>query len=184
MANPLIKNQVVRFLARIVAGGLVATGVIAGGIRLAEFNSAGSPSPSATYIARDYVNVFCSATGGNVKTSYNGLTGTGAKYNTCIVRNPLAALGAGSGVITRASLEMGNNPAGVGFDCGFVKGVNAGSGSELFNGVVLATGAIAFRGTGSFLWNGADYVKCGTLDDPTAGFSARLRLEYSDIYGE
>jgi hypothetical protein len=168
MATTTLRRQVVSYAARVAFIGLVATGAIGGGIRLGEFNSAGAPS-TTTYVARDFLNVFVSGTGGNVKSN-NYAAVAGAKYDAVLVANPLAAIGGGSGVITNIRLEVASNPASASFDCGFVKAANAGTGTEIF--------------PGGLVWNGADYIKCGSLTNPTSSFSGRLRIEYSDLFSE
>lgn len=113
-------------------------------------------------------DVTCTATGGL------------AKYDTCITANPLSS----TGVVVRAQLELGNNPAGGTFDCGFVKAANSATGTTLIENSVSATGANSYYTTGTAHWNGADFIKCGTITPPTSPFTAHLRIWYTDTFGE
>lgn len=122
------------------------------------------------------LTVSCTGTGGNVKVS------GGAKYDTCITASPLSTTGA----IKEVSLAISASPAAVGFDCGFVKGFVSGTGTSFTNlgNFTSATGSIFRFGTGSLRWNSADYIKCGTLTNPTSSFSAKLRVELYDDTSE
>ena len=120
--------------------------------------------------------VDCTGTGGNVKVS------GGAKYNTCIVGNPLTTTGA----IQSISLMVSASPVAVGVDCGFVKSLSSGTGTAFTNlgNVATATGLTLTFSTGSLQWNSADYIKCGTLGTPTTSFAAKLRVQYFDTTAE
>lgn len=124
--------------------------------------------------------VTCTATGGNVKV--NNM----AKYDTCISPQ-FSKFGFGSGVLLAefSSLEIGNSPTVVGIDCGFVKAAVSGTGTSLVNNFQTSTGGIVRFNTGTtIVVNGADYIKCGTLTNPTTPFTAVLKLTFRDLFGE
>ncbi len=118
--------------------------------------------------------VTCTATGGL------------AKYDTCISPQ-FSKFGIGSGVLVAemSSLEIGNSPISVGIDCGVVKATSTASGSSLVNNYQTATGSIVRFTTGAtVVVNGADYIKCGSLTNPTSPFTARLKFVFWDLFGE
>jgi len=118
--------------------------------------------------------VTCTGTGGNVKVGAGAAAG--AKYDTCIVKNPLTTTGS----IQSISLMVSASPVAVGVDCGFVKGLVSGTGTSFTNlgNIATGTGLTFTFGTGSLQWNSADYIKCGTLGTPTTSFAAKLRVQY------
>jgi len=125
----------------------------------------------------------CTATGGNVKVGAGAAAG--AKYDTCIIPPLLSSTGA----IKEISLHVVNSPFVVGVDCSYVKDRVSGTGSAFIgtSNITTATGGI-FRvfGSGAVTsrWNSADFIKCGTLADPTSSFSAKLRVEFYDDQSE
>ncbi len=153
------------------AGGLnFATNGTQSGVTLFDNNVVGLGTYSVT----------CTGTGGNVKV------GGGAKYDTCIIPPLLTTTGA----IKRIDLMVSASPTGaIGIDCGFVKGRVAGTGTS-FTGISnfqTSSGSIAtVYGSGAVgaRWNSADFIKCGTLTNPTTGFAAKLRVEYFDDTSE
>lgn len=133
-------------------------------------------NPDTTVVGDGRVEVKCTGTGGNVKVS------GGAKYDTCIIAPQLTDTGS----IQTVELEIIAAPANVNIDCGFVKGTEAGTGTAFtnFNNKASGTGARIVFSTGSLRWNSVDYVKCGTLTNPTSAFDAVLRVDYRDDYSE
>ena len=130
--------------------------------------------------------VTCTATGGNVKVGAGAAAG--AKYDTCLMQNPLSTTGA----IQSVSLMVSGSEVAAGIDCGFVKGAVSGTGTSFTNigNVATGTGLTFTFGTGSLQWNAVDYIKCGTLTTlgPSGtsglGFSAKLRVQYFDTTAE
>jgi len=185
---PLLGNRYVRFVTRIVTGGLAvlaAAGVgglsatIIGGNSLPDFTTAGLESPSRTYVSNEEANVFVTATGG-LKVS------GAAKYSAACIPNPLARLtpSQGSGVVIRLSYENITNPSALSGDIGFVKDCGSGTGTTFVNNTCTATGCVDIYTAGTALWNGADFIKFGTIMTVNSAFSARIRLLYEDIAGE
>lgn len=110
-------------------------------------------------------------------------TGGVATYDTCLFDNPLS----GSGVLHRIQLEIGNAPVGSGdIDCSIVTAAGSATGTSLpnMNNVVAISGAVAVYSTGSQVMQAGDFIKCGTLTNVTSSFTARLRIWYSDLFGE
>lgn len=126
-------------------------------------------------------SVPCSATGGNVKTSYDGTTGTGAKYNTCLSAMPFTTTGA----LTYINLSCGSVPKALAGDLSIVKGRVAGSGVSLrnFGDITLGTGATFNFGTGVTMVAPSDFVKFNTLTTPGSAVDCKLRLRGFDKYG-
>jgi hypothetical protein len=171
-------NQKVRWNARTVIGGLITAFVIGGaGYSMAEFNSAGKPSPSVTVVAEEAVYAFVAGTGS-----------TTIKYPAVCIPNPLASLSPsqGTGIVMRVQYEGGNNPAGVGGDIGFVKscGNAGGSGNTLIDNVCTSTGCVSTYTTGTALWNGADFIKFTPRANLTSGYTGRIKVWYGDVFGE
>src|SRR4051794_18884842 len=106
-----LANQKTYTLGRIVLGGLIAAGIVGGGFKLFDFNSAGAPSATVTYVAQDSLNAYATATGS-----------TTIKYPSICVPNPLLGLATASGTVVRLSYQNISNPTGVGGDIGFTKG--------------------------------------------------------------
>ncbi len=163
------------------AGGLLtaAAGIgLTGVVNFAAPNgtSSGAILQLAGTTVKQIYQTDCTGTGGNVKVS------NGAKYDTCIMPNPLST----SGAIQSISLMVSANPASAALDCGFVKARLGGSGSAVtnLNSIGASSGALAYFGTGTLRWNGADFLKCGTLTDPTSSFAAKLRVEFYDDTSE
>lgn len=124
--------------------------------------------------------VTCTATGGNVKVGAGAAAG--AKYDTCLMQNPLSTTGA----IKRIDLMISASPVAAGIDCGFVKGAVSGTGTSFTNlgNIATGTGLTLTFSTGSLQWNSVDYIKCGTLTVPTTPFAAKLQVEYFDTTAE
>lgn len=174
MSPETLRTQKTFSLGRIVLGGLIAAGLIGGGVKVAEFNTVGAPSPSVTFVARDFVNAFVTATGS-----------TTVKYPAACIQNPLLALASASGTVVRLTYENGNNPNAAAGDIGFVKGCgdSFGSGSTLFDNTCTGTGCVSAYTTGTASWNSADYIKFTLSKNPTAAFTARIRLQYEQRFG-
>lgn len=117
--------------------------------------------------------VSCVGTGGLLATS----------YDTCLIPPLLTT----SGTIVRLTLMTSYQPVSTPIDCGFVKSRRSATGSTFtnFNSVSGTGGSLtAFFGTGAIRWNGADFIKCGTIATPTASYSAKLRVDYFDDTSE
>lgn len=178
------RNKVVGWaVGGIAVLGLIANGVVGGGFRLPEFNSAGAPSPTATYPAFEPFNAFITATGSTSNT---------LRYAATCIPNPLVGLtpNLGSGGLLVLSYQGGNNPAGIGGDIYFTKDCNdkttTGS-TVIINDFPTNTGGTVtwFASTGGEkLWNGAEYIKVVFRGNPTSSYTGRLRGFYMDIYGE
>lgn len=124
----------------------------------------------------------CTATGGNVKTSFDGTTGTGAKYNTCLLANPLTT----SGTLFDISIKCGSAVAkALPGDLSIVKGRTAGSGTALknFSNVSLGSGAYFLFSTGATVIPGGSFLKFNTLTAPGATADCKLRARLYDLYG-
>lgn len=118
-------------------------------------------------------------------------TGGQATYDTLIFCSPYDANAAargfktGTGIVhDTLSLALIKNPAQNKLDCAVVAGPGTATGStrlHLFEDV-SGTGTVVFTETG-FLLGPSECVKCGTLTDPTADFSAELRgsMTYTNL---
>jgi hypothetical protein len=162
---------------KVYVGTQEALGIAAGGLNFVTNGSqSGAVVKDNGTVAFGTRIVTCTGTGGNVKVS------GGAKYDTCIVANPLTTTGA----IQSISLMVSASPVAVGIDCGFVKGLNSGTGTAFTNlgNMATGTGLTLTFSTGSLQWNPVDYIKCGTLGTPTTSFAAKLRVQYFDTTSE
>jgi hypothetical protein len=178
MAN--LGQQMWKIATRLLLGGAIATGVVGGGIRLFDFSSSGSVNQrtTASTVAADWLNIFVTASGSAT-----------LNYPATCVTNPLAGLGLGSGTVVRLTYQVGNNPSASEADIGFVKNcadhaLATGSGQDLINNSCSATGCVSTYTTGTANWNGADKIKVTIKEDPTSSYTARLRLQYEDLFGE
>jgi hypothetical protein len=169
-----LANQKTFTLGRIVLGGLIAAGLIGGGFKLADFNSAGAPSSTVTYVAQDFFNAYATATGS-----------TTIRYPSVCITNPLLGLAAASGTVVRLSYQNIANPTGIGGDIGFTKGCgdSFGSGQSLINDTCTGTGCRSYYTTGTAGWNSADKIKFTLRNTVPAGFSARIRATYEQNAG-
>lgn len=180
---------------RIILGGAVATALVGGGIRLAEFDDSGTVIENRTFITEDWYNARISASGGVVE------------YDALLVQNPLLSLSgatvgtnAGSGLLLIVSYENIKNPNANSLDICYVRAAmtatGSGKGCIMENTctstgciqIAVLTGSVAAGGSSNWAkWVGTDYIK---VVQPTriatynAGFDARLRFKLHDIAGE
>lgn len=166
------------------AASTPVTGVNGGAISVPDFTAAGVASKTLRAPMLVPFNAFGTASGGNVKV--NG----GAKYAAFCIPNPLTKLSTnfGSGALTNAlSFQMGPNASNVSYDVTFEKSCNAGSGGVVIaNNLQLGSGAVLTL-SGTRLpqtWNGADYIRAGTLSVPNATTTMRVRGFLMDVFGE
>lgn len=166
------------FVQRLILGGIIFTvggfSVLGGERLMNDYDTTGVPVDS-TYVADADFNVYCTGTGGL------------AKYDACIIKNPVTARqqAAGSGLILTLCLEIGRNPAGGSFDVTKVSGPGAASG-------IILPGLDNVTGTGSYAcmtsppqgWGSGVHLSVKSLTNPTSSFTARLRGTYRDVFGQ
>lgn len=177
MGNIFSRNITQR--GKMTVGGLIAAGVVAGGIFLNNLSTDGEERMSDPFPAFLPMVIDVSATGSTSATQ---------KYDAYCGDSPLKALGAGSGLIIRAVHHNIRNPAGASMDVGFVEdcGDKTASGSQLFDNTCTSTGCVNVYTTGTLPWSTASggKLKVTISKDPTASFDAKLTLWMEDILGE
>jgi hypothetical protein len=102
------------------------------------------------------------------------------------VRNPVTQRNnsAGSGVLLTLSFEVGNNPAGGGFDVVKATSANSSSGtSVIFDNFAGASGSWIDLAD-PIGWGSGEYIIVKSLTDATSSFTGRLRGTYRDLYGQ
>ncbi len=185
-----LREQASKLTGRIIIGGAIATAVIGGGIRMADFDDSGNVIENRTFIAEDLLNIDLTSSGGVVQ------------YDAAIVSNPLLAVdgtrggtNAGSGVILYVMYQNIRNPKAVSHDICFVTGTLTATGATkscVLQNTCTATGCISMAvltltsgvPDRQFLWNGADKLKAVTMGGVDTSFDARIRLKYADLAGE
>lgn len=175
---PIVTNAATKFiyvLCSVVLAGVFgtssatpgATGVNGGAIYVPEFGTTGVISRSAKTPIIVAFEAFARANTGS----------TTIKYPSICFRNPLNALGKGSGSIVRLALYNGANPTAISGDVGLTKGCgnSFGSGSVvLINDLATASGSRAYYTTGTQTIGSDDYIKFTPSGVLAPGFTARL----------
>jgi hypothetical protein len=167
----------VTLAARIFIGSGNTTGVNGGPISVPDFTTAGIEAQRTSIPIRFPFAAFVKG----------GTGSTTIKYPAACFRNPLYAIGKGSGTILRLKYHNGANPSGVGGDIGLVSscGDSGGSGSTLLiDNTCTSSGCTSTYSTGTQDWNGAMYVKFTPRAALAAGFTARITGEVEDVWGE
>ena len=160
---------------------------------MADYTSTAGKSATSFRLIDLPINAWANASGSlTVKTTgKDGFAGT--KYAAICIPNPLRKMGTGtgrtflnrgSGSILVAQYTADASPAAIGGDIGFVKSCNAnGTGTDLFDNVVTATGATdqwVANGTNKKIWQGNEYIKLGLRGNPTSAYQARLFILMTD----
>lgn len=129
-----------------------------------------NPYPSqiaSTFPYQTYFSTTCTATGGL------------AAYDTCLLQNPYNSsassygLTTGTGVVRYLQFDLIANPSAGKIDCTKVSAAGSATGGTLLVTDASATGAVATYTT-AFTMTPTDSIKCGSLTNPTASFSAKL----------
>lgn len=156
------------------------TGVNGGAIMVPDFNTSGVESRTVRVPVRLPFVAYVRGTGS-----------TTLRYGAACFPNPLKAMGKGSGVLLRLAVYVGNSPAGLGGDVGFVKSCaghaandNTASGDTLINNVATGTGAHSEYTTGTADWNQDDFIKFTPRGNLTTSYTARIEGEVQDNWGE
>ena len=179
MARPILNQQTFNKLGRYLLTMLVATGVVGGGIRMAEFTSVGSVDPNSdnATVASDWLYAFVTQTGSDT-----------LKYPATCIESPLEDLGLGSGGFLSIGYEVDDNPAEISADVVLTTDCtdHNSSGTLIPNhdNVGSASGSHAFYGSGFLVWNPDYKIKVILKGDPTSSYSARVKVNYRDIYGK
>ena len=189
---PTLGTRLYYYLGSVLFGGMSSTASstldttsVAGfTVALPKFASATTLTPvtNSTASAFPYKGTFVGYLRGTGSTTL--------RYGAGCFRNPLNALGAGSGIVARLDYHAGNNPAGLGGDIGFVKSctghsaANTNSGSDLINDTCTATGCVSSYTTATAAFNGADYIKFTPRGNLTSSYTGRITVEIVNIWGE
>lgn len=161
---------------KLVVGGLIAAGVIGGGIFLPKLSTTGSETNQAFAAFLPIV----------ADVTATGSTSTSARYDAACITNPLYGLGLGSGSVVRLTYHNVTSPAAIGGDIGFVSACDSksASGAGLIDNVCTATGCISTYTTGTALWNAAEKIKLTLRGDPTSSYDAKITVWVEDVLGE
>lgn len=133
-------------------------------------DTAQNPYPSlvaGTFPYNTYFTTTCTATGGL------------AAYDTCLLQTPFNSsassygLTTGTGVVRYLQLDVIANPAGGKIDCTVNNATRTATGGTLRFTDVSGTGTVNTYTT-AFTMTPNDYIKCGSLTNPTSSFSAKL----------
>lgn len=193
MVLPTVGTRLYFILGTVLFGGMLAAGTasldttsIAGhSVNLPEFQTATTLKTVTNSTARafPYRAPFIAYVRGTGSTTL--------RYGAACFPNPFKNMSGGSGVLVRLDYHVGNNPAGLGGDIGFVKsctlhaaGNAAASGSDIINDVCTGTGCISTYTTGTAAWNNADYVKFTPRGNLTSSYTGRITGEVINIWGE
>lgn len=161
-----------------------------------DFTTSGGKSATSFHVVDLPILAMAQNTGSlTVKTNgYDGKAGT--KYASICIPNPLRNMGTGSGrtylnrgsgSVLFAAYHVDKGGAAVGGDIGFTKSCVAnGTGTDLFDDVVTATGATnqwVANGTNKKIWQGQEFIKLGLRGSPGGGYKANLFLIITDAAG-
>ena len=169
-------NRTLKQRGLLLVGGLIASGVVSGGIFLNTLSSSGGET-SGTFPA--FLPAIADAAGSG---------STSLSYDSMCISSPLVTggLSLGSGTVIRVKYDNIKNPLGIGGDLGFVKSCNdtSASGSDIIDNVCTATGCTSYYTTGTITWNGTDKLKLTLRSDPTTSFDAKITMWLEDNLGE
>lgn len=190
---PTIGTRLYYILGSVLFGGMIAPGSntldttsVAGSVTvLPEFSNASTLKVVTNSTAQGFPYE------GRFIAYVRGTGSTTLRYGAACFKNPFQNMSGGSGSVVRLEYHVGNSPAGVGGDIGFVKSCtnhaandDTASGDTIINNVCTNTGCISRYTTGTAAWNGADYIKFTPRGNLTSAYTGRITAMVVNIWGE